>query len=178
MSFRGITACSSRRRGPPTVFPISGCVRAMRSTGDRKNPRVALPPWLLSKSAVDCAPCASDGHATQPGLRPSPHRLLVEHKPEQIKSIIAIWLHEKHRPLVHESLHEVRPRYFMNRGPMISLFLYANSARELHKQRTDSERARSAGWHHRGYADTYRRVPDGTLRRRQVRRPPRKRMRK
>ena len=45
---------------------------------------------------------------------------------------------------------------------MISLFLYANSARELHKQRTDSERARSAGWHHRGYADTYRRVPDGT----------------
>ena len=45
---------------------------------------------LLSKSAVDCVPCASDGHATQLGLRPSLHRLFVEFKPDQIESLIAI----------------------------------------------------------------------------------------
>jgi hypothetical protein len=54
---------------------------------------------LLSKSTVDCVPYASYGHATQPGLRPSPHRLFVEPKRDQIKSRFAIWLHEEHHPL-------------------------------------------------------------------------------
>jgi hypothetical protein len=48
------------------------------------------PPLARSRTVLACVPCASDGHATQLGLRPSLHRLFVEFKPDQIESLIAI----------------------------------------------------------------------------------------